>query len=82
MGFALPGFSGEGLGQDFAQPPLPRFLDPATNRRANRRPRVSISLRSAPSSNRAEARRSDRATLLGFLHRPILVHWNEGPSGL
>jgi hypothetical protein len=51
-GFALLGFSGEDLGQDFARPPLTRFSNPTASRRTRRRPRVSISLRSAPSMRR------------------------------
>jgi len=50
LGFALLGFPGESLGRDFARPPLTRFADPTTNRRTHRRPRVSISLRSASSA--------------------------------
>jgi hypothetical protein len=70
LGLALPGFSIEGLGQRFRRPPLTRFVAPAANHRTDRRPRVSISLRPSRSRSRAEARQQDRATLLGFLHRP------------
>jgi hypothetical protein len=50
LGFALLGFSGESLGRDFARSPLSRFTRPATNRQTRRRPRVSISFRSASSA--------------------------------
>jgi len=50
MGLALLGFSGRSLDRDFARSPLTRFADPATNRQARRRPRVSIGSRSASSA--------------------------------
>jgi hypothetical protein len=46
LGFALLGYSGENLARDFARPPPSRFAGPATNRRARRRPGVSIGFRS------------------------------------
>jgi hypothetical protein len=83
LGFALPGFSIEGLGQHFCRPPLPRFVGPAANRRANRRLRVSIGLRPAHPRSRAEARHQDRATLLGFVHRPDPVTFgHEAPLAM
>jgi hypothetical protein len=82
MGFDPSGFTGKGLDQDFARPPLTRFFDPVTNHRADWRPRVSISLRSAPSSCRACARRSDGTTLLGFRTGLIPKHLSDIPSGL
>jgi hypothetical protein len=47
LGFALLGFSGGSLDQDFARSPLTRFVDPTTNRQTHRRPRVSMGSRSA-----------------------------------
>jgi hypothetical protein len=50
MGFALLGFSGGSLDRDFAQPPLTHFAGSTTSRQTHRRPRVSISSRSASSA--------------------------------
>lgn len=47
LGFALLGFAREGLGRDFAPPPLTRFYELAMNASTARRPRVSIGLRLA-----------------------------------
>jgi hypothetical protein len=82
LGFALPGYSAESLGQDFARPPLTRFAGEATNRLARRRPRVSISFRLASSTWRTEVRSPENATLLGFLHRLDPEHSSKDPSGL
>jgi len=82
LGFALLGYTREGLGQDFSQPPLTRFAAPAIARQCSRRPRVSIGLRLAPSECHAEAQRPHRATLLGFSHRPHPAHLSKPPTGL
>jgi hypothetical protein len=74
LGFSLPGFSREDLGQDFARPPLSRFAPRCSPLR--RRPRVSISPRLASPTCHAEAQQPRKATLLGFLHPCIPDHSN------
>ena len=57
MGFTLLGFTRRNLGRNFARPPLPRFANPATNRRPHRRPRVSIGFCLAPPFRRGKPQR-------------------------
>jgi hypothetical protein len=80
LGFALPGFSREDLGQDFAQPPLSRFAPRFPPFR--RRPRVSISPRVASPTCHAETQQPGKATLLGFSHLFIPDHSNGSPTWL
>jgi hypothetical protein len=52
LGFALPGSLDEGLDQAFTRSPLTRFANTTVTRRLRRRPRVSISPRSASPTRR------------------------------
>jgi hypothetical protein len=52
LGFTLLGFSDGSLGRTLARPPLTRFVKLAIARPADRRPRVSIGFRRAPSVRR------------------------------
>jgi hypothetical protein len=81
LGSTLPGFARKGLGRSFPRPPLARFAGSAASRRTHRRPRVSIGLYLAPSKNRTEVRKPDRATLIGFPHQSAPEHSSEPYPG-
>jgi hypothetical protein len=68
LGFTLLGLFRQGLDQAFAQSPLTRFARLPITRQTRRRPRVSIDPRFDSSNSRIETQRSDKPTLLGFLH--------------
>jgi len=58
MGFALPGYSSESLGRDFAQPPLSRFTErPESSHRRLRVCQHPLGLIRAPTANHRNRRR-------------------------
>jgi hypothetical protein len=80
LGSTLLGFSGEGLGRDFARPPLTRFSDPALAGTAGAPECQSTFARPCPGA--VPEYGPDKATLLGFLHLLTPGHANESATGL
>jgi hypothetical protein len=81
LGFALPGLTRDGLARAFARTPLSVLAAEAITRQSHPTHRVSIGHRLASSTHRPKPN-AEKATLIGFPHRPGRQTFKQHAIGL